>query len=152
MLTATCKHNCLTYPPLFCTVTQSTVMAGIAAQLLGIVADDNSYRDESKGSKAAIVSLCYTSLCLNLVAPISTIFFFIRLGSISVDEMKRLSVLLNKRRCGAVPHAPRLRFGTIIVLHSCEFQYITLPLSILSARQSSLYTDNSHRVDLVRFW
>jgi len=126
---ASSKHNCLTCPPLspspppgplFCTVTQSTLMAGIAAQLLGIVSDDNSYQDNKKGYKLVVLSFCYASLCLNLLAPISTIFFLIRLGSMSVDEIKHLSAVFNKIRWVAVPFA-RLKFETMIVAVTCEF-------------------------------
>jgi len=96
-------------------------MAGIAVQLLGIVSDDNGYRArDNKRVKLVVLSCCYASLCLNLVAPISTIFLLIRLGSVSVDEMKRLSAVFNKGRWVVVPYA-RLEFGTMIVAVSCEF-------------------------------
>ncbi len=122
-------------------------MAGVTAQLLSAVSDEKNYR--TVRLRLVVLCFCYASLCLNLVAPIGTIFLTIRFGSMPAEQAECLTTWFNHPEVGIKYLSPsswfrqsRLGIGTFILVFSCKFPLI------------AELSDVSHlpRVVLILFW
>jgi hypothetical protein len=79
-------------------ISKSTLMAGVTAQLLSAVSDEKNYR--TVRLRLVVLCFCYASLCLNLVAPIGTIFLTIRFGSMPEEQVECLTTWFDHPKVG----------------------------------------------------
>ena len=112
-------------------ILKSTLMAGVSAQLLSAVSDEKNYR--TMRLRLVVLCFCYASLCLNLVAPIGTIFLTIRFGSMPAEQVECLTRWFDHPKVGrsqlkylspSLWLRQSLGFGTFTLVFSCKFPLI----------------------------